>query len=110
MKLKISSPGATTLGRLWNGRDRLDAKRRAKGERSENVLIMKRTANALDVLVPYEAMSETEWAYLCGFLQKDLQSVLKLTNRELLRAVDAEMGRRTKRTLLNRILNGRSSA
>ena len=55
-------------------------------------------------LVREDSLQPEEWAYLCGFLQMDLQSILKLRNRELIQAVDAEIARRTKQGLLNRIL------
>ena len=55
------------------------------------------------------ALQPEEWAYLCGFLQMDLQSVLKLTNRALLQAVDTEIARRSKKGLLDRILRPKSA-
>lgn len=61
-----------------------------------------------DRQVQESALTSHQWAYLCGYLQMDLQQVLKLTNRELLRAVDAETARRGKRGLLERILRPKS--
>ena len=60
-------------------------------------------------LVREDSLPTEEWAYLCGFLQMDLQSVLKLTNRELLQAVDTEIARRSKKGLLDRILRPKSA-
>lgn len=60
--------------------------------------------------VRQDSLTPNDWAYLCGFLQMDLQAVLKLTNRELLRATDAEIARRAKKSLTSRILSGKSTS
>jgi hypothetical protein len=56
------------------------------------------------------ALTPEEWAYLCGFLQMDLSKVLSFTNRQLLQAVNAEIARRDKKSLISRILSGKSAA
>lgn len=56
------------------------------------------------------ALRPAEWHYLCRFLNTDLASILKMTNIELLRAVNAEISRRGRRGLIDRIMSKQFAA